>query len=424
MLAYRLLLSLIALAMIPLLALRALRGRESWAVFAERMGRGALTDGPVLWVHGASNGELAPARPVIEALVTARPGLTLLVTSNSFTAREMVQDWGLPARCAPLDLRPCLRAFLRRHDVQGYVTLEKEFWPQRHIVLAARGAPVLGLASAMSEQTARAWTRLPAAAQAALGPMARVWPQDGATGPRLVALGLDPQALGPVTPLKSGYSAPPRVDDPMLAGLDRADTWLAASTHPGEEEAVIAAHRSARKARPDLRLILAPRHPRRVPEVSALLDAAGLAYRLRSSGVARSGDAVLLVDTMGEMARFYDVASACFVGGSLVPGIGGHTPFEPAAHGCAILHGPQVANHAAAYAALTRAEAGLTVAHGDALAQALSDPARLTALPARAAAALAPRQDADRDALVAALLLALETSGQSGGAMNNGPERS
>ncbi|WP_238364934.1 3-deoxy-D-manno-octulosonic acid transferase [Mesobacterium pallidum] len=411
MLAYRLLLSLIALVMIPALALRALRGRESWAVFGERLGFGAATDGPVLWIHGASNGELAPTRPLIEAIAAARPDLALLVTSNSTTARDMIAGWGLAARCAPLDLGPCLSAFLRRHDVQGYITLEKEFWPQRHARLAAQSAPILGLASAMSEATARAWSRLPVAARAALTPVARAWPQDTATGPRLVALGLDPAALGPVTPLKAGYTAPERGTDPMLAGLDRADTWLAASTHPGEEAEVIAAHLAALKSRPALRLILAPRHPRRVPEVAALLDAAGLPHRLRSHGTAPAAGEVLLVDTMGEMALFYDAASACFVGGSLVPGIGGHTPYEPAAHGSAILHGPHVANHATAFAALTRADAAIAVAHGPALAVALSDPAALAALPARASAALAGSHAAQTDRVLAGILAALKSNG-------------
>ena len=128
------------------------------------------------------------------------------------------------------------------------------------------------------------------------------------------------------------------------AFADRASTVLAASTHEGEDEAIVQGFAAARATRPDLRLILAPRHPRRGPRIAALLERAGLAHATRSAGEVPGPDsAVYLADTMGEMALWYRLAGITFVGGSLVDA-GGHTPFEPAGAGSAILHGPHVGN--------------------------------------------------------------------------------
>jgi 3-deoxy-D-manno-octulosonic-acid transferase len=187
----------------------------------------------------------------------------------------------------------------------------------------------------------------------------------------------------------------------------RAATLLAASTHEGEEAVVLDAFARARAQRPDLRLILAPRHPRRRDAVEAAIRAAGLAFATRSRGAEPAADIpVYLADTLGEMDRWYAGAGMTFVGGSLVP-LGGHTPFEPAAHGSAILTGPHVANAAPAYAALLAEGGALAVTDAESLARAilrLADPAVREAQAEAAARALAPFA---ADAAIAAFLAAL-----------------
>jgi len=152
------------------------------------------------------------------------------------------------------------------------------------------------------------------------------------------------------------------------------------------------------RQRPDLRLILAPRHPKRGDEIAAALSRAGLTFARRSRGDAPGDSSVYLADTIGEMPLWYDLAGVCFVAGSLTDR-GGHTPFEPAAHGQAILHGPDVANFADSYAALRAAGAARQAPTADAIAQALidlADPALQTDLGARARAVLAAEVPADR----------------------------
>jgi 3-deoxy-D-manno-octulosonic-acid transferase len=147
--------------------------------------------------------------------------------------------------------------------------------------------------------------------------------------------------------------------------------WLAASTHAGEDAIILEAHQLARTQIRGLRLILAPRHPKRAGEILQIAQGLGLSMIQRSHGgtLDDPGD-VFLADTLGEMDIWYTASTSCFIAGSLVPK-GGHTPFEPAAHGCALIHGPHVENFAEIYAALHDADAAIRVDSADTLAQAV-----------------------------------------------------
>ena len=347
------------LSSLAFLWLRATRG----AAERERFGTPEACERPVVWLHGASNGEMQAARSVVARLRARWPELALMITVNSLTAREMVRGWGLEAcevRLAPVDHLPLVRAFLDRVQPIALVMIENELWPHRLSECAARGVPVLVLGGRMSARSARVWGWMPRLARRVIGPVSWLAPQDEAARARFLDLGLPEARLGPVMVLKAAALA----GAAQVAGFDRARTILAASTHEGEEAAVLAAFVAVLPRHPGARLILAPRHPRRRDEVEAEIAARGLACATRSRGGAPEGSApVYLADTMGEMDLWYGAAGICFVGGSLTPR-GGHTPFEPAAHGAAILNGPSLDNFAPAYAAL--AAAGGAVAVGDA----------------------------------------------------------
>lgn len=402
MLLYRFLISLFAAGVL----VKALRRQGRAAVLA-RMGGGGPGDGvPRLWLHAASNGELASVRPVIAALRRARPDLRIVVTCNTETGVALARDFGLEAALAPLDLVWAVRRFVRGWGIIGQVTLESELWPNR---LRQVPGPAIVLGGRLTERTARTWSRIPALAEAMLSRVDYLSAQDDRSLERFRALGLREAAAGPVVELKALY-APPEDAMPTLefaAAYPRGSTWLAASTHKGEEEAVIAAHLMAREAEPGLRLILALRHPHRAGEVAAMLREAGLDYALRSRGDAPAE--VLLVDTMGEMALWYQLAGRVFVGGTLTDR-GGHTPFEPAHFEAAILHGPDVANFARPFARLLAAKAAREVGDSEELAQALtalSDPAKQRRAGAQAKAALAPEDQLDT--LMQAILSRLPT---------------
>ena len=345
-------------ALLPVLLLQALWRGEGWRDLGQRLGLIRRSAGPSLWLHGASNGELTSARWIIAGLLAQRPGVQVLVTSNTRTARQMVQDWRLPgvtAVLAPLDSAGAAGRVLRRWAPLGLISLEGEVWPARFVAAAAQGVPVLMLGARMSDRSAAMWQRVAGLAARALGSVTYASAQDLGSQANLTALGLPQAAFGPVLDLKAQAVA--RLPTPTpLPRADRAGWLLAASTHEGEEAAVLDGFATSGLAH----LILAPRHPKRAPAIAALLTARNLAFAQRSAG-AEPGDApVLLADTLGEMDLWYARCGICLIGGTLVDK-GGHTPWEPARHHAAILHGPSLRNFAQPFADLDAAGAALPV---------------------------------------------------------------
>lgn len=362
----------------------------------ERLGLGARPPRARVWIHGASVGELVSARRVITALASDLP---VIVTCNSQTARAMVRDWGLPVQLAPLDLPRALRRFLDAAQPSLLVTVEGEFWPLRSQELSRRGVAQAMIGARISAKSARNWGRIPGLMRSMLRRMAAVSAQDAGSEARLIALGLPAAAVLPRLDLK--LLAPAQITPPPDSPL-RDLTILAASTHEGEEGPLLDAWLALRDRHPGLRLRLAIRHPQRGDEVAALIAARGLTVARRSTG-ADAGD-VLLVDVLGEMDRWYADAGLCVVGGSFTDR-GGHTPWEPAAYRCALLHGPDVANHAASYQALHQAGAARqvdTTTLIPALDALLSDPQAARAM-GQAARQVLDERAGDPSALVSRL---------------------
>ena len=380
---------LIMAVLLPVLLARALWRGEGRADLAERLGFGSA--GRVdLWLHGASNGEIASARWVIEGLLAARPALRIGVTCNTLSARQMVQGWHNPrvtVALAPVDSAFATQRLLQRWQPRALISLEAELWPARIAACTATGVPVLMLGARMSARSARGWARVPALATATLAQVRFASAQDALSRENLARLGLPPAAIAPDFDLKAHAIAGLPTPEPLPRAA-RAGWLLAASTHEGEDAAIVNAFAASGFAH----LILAPRHPSRAPAIAALLTARRLTFTLRSTGAGPGTARVLLADTLGEMDRWYALCGACIVGGTLVTK-GGHTPWEPIRHGCAILHGPSTANFAAAYAALDAAGAALPVT------------------PATLPAALAPLDGPAQDRLASAAAPLLQASG-------------
>ena len=325
--------------------------------------------GDRIWLHAASNGELASVRPVIDALLAQ--GRRLLITVNTDSAVEMAAGWELEGAdicLAPIDLPGPTRRVLRNWQITAHVTLESDLWPIR--ILNTPG-PVLVLGGRLTARSAKGWARLHMLVRRMLARVTYLSAQDSASAERFAQAGLPQAAQGPVFDLKALYSPPQsRPDAALEQCFDRAETWLAASTHDGEEDIILAAHTKALKTRPALKLIIAPRHPNRANEISRLIESYGLTYARRSSDDNPVPSQVYLADTFGEMHLWYALAGTTFVAGSLTDR-GGHTPYEPAAFGSAILHGPDTSNFRAAYERLTEANAARCTLDADALCDAL-----------------------------------------------------
>lgn len=399
------------------LSRRARAGKEDPARIGERMGEASRprAGGQLVWFHAASVGEAASLVELLRRLQQARPDLTCLVTTVTVTSAQFLED-RLPETCvhqyAPMDVVPWVDRFLAHWRPDVAVWTESELWPAMLSQTSDWGAAMLLINARISARSFRRWRVFEGFARALLARFDRILAQDDLAGEHLLLLGADPDRLSVEGSLKEG-AAPLPHDETERVRLARAfsgrPVWLAASTHPGEEEIAIAAHVRARRSLPMLALILAPRHPDRGDALAELLRSQGLIVAQRSKGEPVGPDVdVYLADTLGEMGLWYRIAAVSFVGGSLVD-VGGHNPFEPALLGSAIIHGPHVRNFIDGYRRLTEADAAVLVQNeaelGEALVETLA-PDRAAELAAHAWEACsdgAAVTDAVMDAIGAAL---------------------
>lgn len=378
MVLYRLFLILTAPFVLALMLWRCSSGALCRADRAERFGGARQRHTPqaqTYWLHGASNGELTSARWLIEELLARTPNLHFIITANSVTGRDMVRAWGLgrvTASLAPLDYRWTTARFLANWRPRALIIVENELWPNRIAACASRGIPVVVIGARISARSARRWRCLPGLARTMLGRITALSAQDTASQVRFEFLGLPRDRIGPRATLKAGIEVRRAPKPPFASPALRARTLLAASTHAGEDGMILDAFAAARAAGTFDFLILAPRHPKRGPEIARLIADRKLAFATRSAGQIPGAETVVyLADSLGEMPHWYFMAGACFIGGTLVPK-GGHTPWEPAAHGCALLHGPHTLNFTEIFRALDTTGAALPIPDGPALAEALT----------------------------------------------------
>lgn len=372
LLAYRIAMSLATPAAPLLLDRRASRGKEDPERLGERRGRAGLArpEGPLVWTHGASIGETTSLLALVEALVAR--GLTVLVTSGTVSSAEVLArrlPTGAVHQYLPLDVPAFAARFLDHWRPSLALFAESELWPNTMSALARRGIPLVLVNARMSARAEARWGRAPSVIGALLGRVTLCLAQSEADAARYGRLGAPRVAVSGNLKLDS---APPPADPALVEALASRlagrPVWLAASTHAGEDEAVIAAHVALKARHPGLLTIVAPRHPVRGEAVAMAAHAAGLdANRRREGGRPEDALDMHVADTIGELGLFYRVAPLVLVGGSLVPH-GGQNPIEPARLGCAILHGPHVHNFADLYAALDEGDGAL----------ALPDAARLT----------------------------------------------
>ncbi len=421
--AYLALTAVLAPLATPLLRRRLARGKEDPARWREKLGRtpAARPEGPLIWVHAVSVGEGLSVLPLLGALGGRAH---VLLTCTTVTSARLMAGRApayVTVQFLPLDLPGPVRRFLRHWRPDVAVMVESEFWPRLIHATHARAVPLLLVNARISDASMLRWRRLRGLSRALLGRFSALTAPDAAAAAKLAALGADPARITVTGSLKRGAERLP-VDPALRAGLAAAigdrPLWLAASTHPGEERLVAAAHRAVLDRLPQALLILAPRHPERGTAIRAELEAQGHRISQRSQGEAPQGD-IYLADTLGELGLWFDLAPVSFIGGSLVP-VGGHNAYEPALHGSAILHGPHTGNFADLYARLDAAGGAVTVSAGT-LAPALlalQDGARRDAMTAAATAALQAEPDAT--AKTAALILSALSAGAPGAALSSG----
>jgi 3-deoxy-D-manno-octulosonic-acid transferase len=359
-----------------LLAQRLRRGKEHRQRFGERRGEARIErpPGPLVWLHGASVGEIMSVLPLIEC-IRARD-INMLVTSGTVSSGGLAEQ-RLPREVihqfVPLDVPRFVRRFLEHWQPDLALFVESDLWPNIMIETSRRGVPMILVNGRLSENSFRRWNYLPAAIVNLLQRFELCLARTPGDAERIGELGAS--NLVTTGNLKLDVPAPPadaeRLKDLQMA-IGRRPMIAATSTHPGEEELMIATHKRLRANFSGLLTVIAPRHPERGSAIAETVKSAGLNAVLRSRGELpkRSTD-IYVADTFGELGLIYRLAPVVFIGGSLVEH-GGQNPIEAAKLGAAIVHGPHVANFAEIYAELDAAHGAESVGDGERLIAALA----------------------------------------------------
>ena len=334
---------------------RAKRGKEDPERLGERLGIPSLDRpaGSLVWIHAVSVGESLSGLPLIEALHSRRPDLTLLVTCGTRTAAALLAQ-RLPKAAihqyAPVDTPQSAEAFIAHWQPDLAIWLEGELWPNTIFAAKASGAKLALLSARMTKASAKGWQRFSRSARALLGQFDLILAQDSDSQARLTALGASDIGLANLKTLAQPLAYDAAELEALRHQIGDRGVVLGASTHAGEDEIILAAWKGLAKPRP--LLILAPRHPERGASLEAMVQSLAIGKTARRSlgQTICASTAVYIADTLGEMGLFYRLARVTLMGGSLLPGIGGHNPLEPARLGSVIISGNQVFNFSKVYA--------------------------------------------------------------------------
>ena len=318
---------------------------------AERFGFSPQRLKGTIWIHAVSVGETLAAIPLIKALKNAYPQTPILVTNMTPTGAARVKaafgDSVFQAYI-PYDLPDAVGRFLSRIQPKVAVILETEIWPNLFAACKLRGIPLVITNARLSEKSAKGYQQIAALTREMLSAVSILASQGKADAERFIALGLPAAKIAVTGNLKYDLEIPEDLAAKGEAlrqqlGKDRS-IWVAASTHGGEEEIILAAHKLVREKNPDALLILVPRHPDRFDQVAALIGQQGFRFIRRSAGAPCTAEVqVYLGDTMGEMLSMFSAVDVAFVAGSFAQ-VGGHNVLEPAALNKPVISGPVLFN--------------------------------------------------------------------------------
>jgi len=310
-----------------------------------------------IWIHALSVGEVLSAHPLVKELRLARPSITLIFSASTKTGEELARnvmakevDLFIPF---PLDIFSVTRKFINLIAANLFVLVETDFWPNFIHTINRKGTPAILVNGRISQKSFARYQRF----RFIFLPMFKIFKfismQTESDAKKMIDLGINADRVKALGNLKYDAVLPDMVgwdQEQRPTSFYRQQfgispekvVWIAGSTHPGEEVAILTAYKRLSLLFPDLFLVVAPRDVERGREVKEIADKLGLTVRLRTAPLQDEefpGAPLLILDTMGELSRMYSFCNIAFIGGSLVPD-GGHNPLEPAAFAKPILFGP------------------------------------------------------------------------------------
>ena len=365
---------------------RAKAGKEDLSRQSERFGIASLQRpaGQLFWMHGASVGEVTMLLPLIDKVLEEYPQAHVLVTSGTTTSAELMAK-RLPAgafhQYVPLDTPKAATAFLEHWKPDMALWAESEIWPNLLIQTKSRNIPMALINARMSKKSVQGWFKRRKSAQSLFGCFDVILAGDEASANGLSwILGKNIESAGslkeaaPILPVNTAEL------EKLKAQIGNRPVWCAASTHKGEEELILAAHNKVQTKHPHALLILALRHPERKDQVCQLNGAELMKIR-SADDIIEQDTNIYLFDTIGEMGLAYSLSDVTFVCGSLVEGLMGHNPLEPARFGNAVLTGAHISSFADSYMSMIAFDAAQRILSpkmvGDAVSELFSNPDKL-----------------------------------------------
>lgn len=349
-------------------------GREDKERFAERYGYASRPrpTGRLVWCHAASVGEAASLLLLIEKLHELYPDVFVLLTTGTVTAARVVGE-RLPSyavhQYVPIDRVPCIKRFLDHWRPSLILWIESELWPNTLAAVREREISAVLLNARMSEKSFHNWYRVRKWAYQLMSSFSLCLAQTENDRGRFAALGARPvKCIGNLKYASAYLPCDPKALALLHSQIAERPLWLMASTHRGEEEMAITAHRELIKTHPQLLTIIVPRHAARGEEVAQMLQASGIRFSRRSKYEAIGAETqIYLADTMGEMGLFYGLSPNVVMGGSFVR-VGGHNPIEPAQTGSAIIFGPHMYNFSEIAREFLQEQAAVQINHANEIA--------------------------------------------------------
>lgn len=364
--------NLLLLLLLPLLLLKSLTNRKYRTGLKERFGflprtilKAACDDRPI-WFHAASVGEVLASVRLIESIKKKWPEKKLLVSTftptGNETAREKLSVDGVIY--FPIDIPFIVRSILKKIRPEIIILMETELWPNFINHSGFMGIPVIVVNGRISERSYRRYQHLRPLLKRMFPRITLLIMQSEEDAARITSLGAAPEKVEIAGNIKYDFPAEER----KLSFLEKWDgkVLAAGSTHQGEDAIILDIFIGLKSKYPDLKLVLAPRHPERTHEIEKLLKERDLTYDKRSEITDHIKSSLLLVDTLGELSSLYRYSDAVFVGGSLVP-VGGHNVFEPALYGKPIIFGPHMENFLEISHILVECGGGLQVKNAEEL---------------------------------------------------------
>ncbi|OPH51531.1 lipid IV(A) 3-deoxy-D-manno-octulosonic acid transferase [Vibrio campbellii] len=309
------------------------------------------TERPI-WIHAVSVGESIAAIPLIKELKKQNPTQPILVTTTTSTGAEQITKLGdlVEHRYMPIDFGFAVKGFLKAIRPKQMLIIETELWPNTLNTVHNAGIPIIVVNARLSEKSCRNYTKVQPLFNLLAPCLDKVLCQTESDAERFERLGVEKNKLFVTGSIKFDIQISDDVKEKGKVlrdalGLERP-IWIAASTHKGEDEQVLEAHKKILESHPNALLILVPRHPERFEDVFELCQGQDFETARRTSQEeVTTSTQVYLGDTMGEMLVLMGAADICFMGGSLVGDkVGGHNVLEPAALGVPVITGPSYYN--------------------------------------------------------------------------------